>query len=318
MKKAGIIVLVFSFISAAAQTQPNQSRNSTTPHQPSERERQEEMLRRKRDLDERSRALRALENEAHRTREYPEAAAKKIEAIYRNPTEKELKALAPHPEDLAKYSTFLDKKRTGLVRLVPDAGCGDETMVVAATETCLKYPMPGNGSSYSFRNANYRVTRLSDLKFADGHFDTSGINQIGILVDIGNIELEQVSPGTKGMEFLNSFLPASDVAEAQRFDEQLLAGIERDGYRYSKRVRAAEGRTFAVRSVAYRGTFVRSMNGLAYDEMAFDKRFDITVAFRIIRRHDDGSVTVLWKELARHESPRLKLKSKDKQNNGNE
>jgi hypothetical protein len=321
MKIAGIVVfvvLLFSFTDAVAQQkqpppQRPQPTSSPAPNQPSQAERQRAIELQRRDLELRSRALSTLSDQQDGGREIPRAAAIDIRALYRDPTDKELKDLAPLPEDLTKYSKFLDEKRAGIVRLVPDAGCGDNTQVVSATAPCVKYSMPGNGSSYSFRSTNYRITRLSDMRFADGHFYTSGINQIGILVDLGDVALEQVLPGTKGMDFINSFLPAGDIAEAQRFEEQLLAGIERDGFHYSRQARAAEGRTYAVRSVAYRGSSVRSVSGFPYDEMAFDKRFDITVAFRVVRQHDDGSVTFIWKEIARRESPRLKQRSKDKQ-----
>jgi hypothetical protein len=298
---AGIVVLLFSFVGAVAQSQPT---TQPTPKQQSTAETE----RMRRELDARAQQLTLLSDQAKRNRDIPRAAAMDIQALYRKPTEKELKDLAPIPEDLAKYSTFLGQKGTGLVRLVPDAGCGDGTKVLAAAGPCLMHTMPGNGSWYSFRSANYRLDRLSDLRFTDGNFEATGIvNQLGFLVSMGDIGLDQVSINTKGMEVLQSFIPVSDASEALKLGEQIALGMERDGYFFTRRLRASEGLTYALRSVAYRSSFYRSINGIAYDEMAFDKRFDITVAFRVVRQHDDGSITVLWKEVARKASPRLRV-----------
>jgi hypothetical protein len=303
MKIAGIVVLLFSWVSAVAQSQPT-TRPTPKPQSSAERERM------RREQDARSRNLSMVIDQAKRS-EVPQAATIDIEALYRKPTKNELKDLAPIPEDLAKYLTFLEQKRTGLVRLVPDAGCGDSTRLLATAAPCLKHSMPGNGSSYSFRNANYRLTNLSDLRFTDGNIEVAGVNQLAFLVSLGNIGIDQVSVNTKGIEILQSFLPPSDVAEALKLSEKIALGMERDGHFFTQRLRASEGITYALRSVAYRSSFYRSINGITYDEMAFDKRFDITVAFRVVRQHDDGSITVLWKEVARKESPQLGGKKKE-------
>ena len=65
-----------------------------------------------------------------------------------------------------------------------------------------------------------------------------------------------------------------------------------------------------MRSIAYKGSYYRAIDGFLYDELDFDKRKDVTVAFRIIRR-DEESVTIIWKQLAEKDSPKVKRKDKE-------
>jgi hypothetical protein len=38
---------------------------------------------------------------------------------------------------------------------------------------------------------------------------------------------------------------------------------------------------------------------------------DLTLAFKVVRKEKDGSVTLLWKELRRGESPKFKFAKKE-------
>jgi hypothetical protein len=214
--------------------------------------------------------------------------------------------LRPLDEDLKKYALFLRLRHTGIIRLISDAGCGDVTKVVSASEPCLEYSMPGHGSSFSFREASYRLDRLADLRFTGESFIITGVMQHGILSGLGDIALDGVTAETRGINYLVNFKPATDLAQAVDIGKKLAVGSELNGYLYASKLRAVEGMTYAIRSVAYRGSLYRSINGYVYDELKFDTRSDILAAFRVIRRHNDGGVTILWKMLSERESPRLK------------
>jgi hypothetical protein len=235
----------------------------------------------------------------------PAAVLREVDDLYRSPSAKELKILQPMDEDKAKYGEILKNGKSGLVRLVEDAGCGDTTKTVSAAGPCLDYSMPGNGSSYSFRLPNYRLRRLADLHFANGNFITDGIMHHSFITGIGDVplnspELAKMVPGT-----VMSFRPVTDISKALEVDEKLRYGWREGRLYFGKEVRAIERMTYILRSVAYNGNYLRSVKGVVYDELEFDKRADVTVAFRIIRKHDDGSITILWKELARRASPKL-------------
>lgn len=233
--------------------------------------------------------------------------------LYRKPTRKELQAIAPNRQLFQQYSAFLRQSDTGLTRLVPDAGCAESTKVVVATEDCLKYTMPGAGFAYSFRVENYRIPRLADIIFSGGGFQASGVLLHGIFVNIGDVPLEKVSLQTKGMKFLVNFQPEPDYYKAKEIDEKLIEGFEQDGFLYRRGLFAKEDTTFVLRSIAYAGKYFRAINGITYNEFYFDRRRDIIVAFRIVETGADGSVTILWKELADKKSPKVTGREDDSQ-----
>ena len=170
--------------------------------------------------------------------------------------------------------------------------------------------MPGAGSSYSFRKENYRVRHLADLTYTADSFQSPGILAHALFVNVGDIPLEQISLQTRGLKFLNDFQTVTDFDEALELDRQLIEGIRDDGFIYRRGLYARENTTFVLRSIAYRGSYYRAVLGFNYDELEFDKRKDVTVAFRIVRRNEE-SVTIIWKQLAEKDSPKIKPKEKE-------
>lgn len=239
-------------------------------------------------------------------------AYKNIEILYRKPTKRELEILAPLEEDERKYAEFLRLPNTGLTKLAADKGCADSTTIIMATADCLAFTMPGAGSSYSFRTRNYRIPRLADVTFTENSFQATGARLHGIFVKIGDVPLEQVNLQTKGVDFLNAFKPEADFQKAKEIDRQFSEGIEKNGFLYRRALRALDDTTYVLRSVAYRGKYFRAASGITYNELDFDKRSDVVVAFRIVRRHEDGAVTILWKQLAKQVSPKTKWEDTEK------
>lgn len=233
------------------------------------------------------------------------AAMKTVTNTYRKPTKEELKLLSTGKEEQKKYAQFLRQSDTGLTRLIMDKGCADYTSVLNVSEECLKYTMPGAGSSFSFRTENYCIRRLSDLTYREDGFSSPGILAHSILVNIGDFPLEQVTKQTKGLKFLNDFEPVTDFEKAREIDMRLNSGIENDGFFYSRNTKADENSTYILRVIAYRGSYFRAVQGFVFDELDFDERRDLTVAFRIVRR-DENSVTILWKILENQKSPAIK------------
>jgi hypothetical protein len=231
-----------------------------------------------------------------------------VQPLYRKPTKQELKAVAPDAELRKKFEAFLRQEDTGLFKFVADYGCAENPKIVTATENCLKFTMPGAGNSFSFRTHNYRIRRLADLTYNGKFLYISGLLTHGILVSIGDVPLENVTLQTAGTKYLNEFQPTEDFEKAVELDEQLIKGVEKEGFFYSRAAYAVENTTYLLRSIAYDGKIFRAVRGVTYNELDFDKRKDVTVAFRIVRRDDDGSVTVLWKELLRKDAPRIRRK----------
>lgn len=260
-----------------------------------------------RDVNERFNQLNALETPRTRVDENANPLGEIEQKFYRKSNKKEVQILAPAPSLLEKYAAFLRQSDAGIVKLNADSTCVESPEIIVAKEDCLSYTMPGAGTAYSFRIESYRLPRLADLILAKNVLKTDGILQQGIMVNIGNVPLEEVSLQSKGMKYLLDFKPAEDGAALLKTGEQLSKGVKADGFVYGMGVYVKTDTTFVLRSIAYKGKFMRSIKGVTYNELDFDKRRDIVVAFRLIDKEANGNVTILWKILSRENAPPLKL-----------
>lgn len=231
-----------------------------------------------------------------------------LKQLYRKPTSEELKSIAPDEEDLQKYAQFLTNQDTGLIKLINDAECSENSKIVVASADCLKYKFPGAGSSFSFRINNYRLPRLADLTFTENSFQATGNHLHGIFVNIGDVPLENVNFNTRGLKFLLEFKPSTEFQTAKEVDQILSIGIVDDGFIYRRALYAEEDTTFVLRSIAYGGKSYRAVEGVTYNELDFDRRRDVIVAFRIVRKYADGSISLLWKKLSDEKAPKLSRK----------
>jgi hypothetical protein len=234
----------------------------------------------------------------------PMVFEKSVKPLYRKPTREELKAIAPSVEDSEKYAEFLRHSNTGLIKLAVDTGCAENTDIIVAKPECLKYTMPGAGTAYSFRTESYRLQRLADIVYTNNNLQSAGVLQQGILVSIGDVPLEKVDLQTAGLSFAVNFQSESDPDKVNEIEEKLNHGIVRDNFQYRLALPAKENATYVLRSMAYDGVSPQTAQGVPYNELDFDKRQDILVAFRIVRR-DSDSITILWKELWRKNPPKL-------------
>jgi hypothetical protein len=238
--------------------------------------------------------------------------------VYRKPTDDELDAIAPRAELVRQWSEFLKLPDTGIVRLLPESGCGQDTKVISAAEDCLKFSMPGGGSSYSFRAERYRVRHLADLTLARGMLRSNGILMHGVIVALGDRPIEGLSLQSEGIKYLADFKPVPNYEAARNFDRNLGVGIRINGLIYRRIAAPVLNTTYAMRSIAFRGKVMRSVRGAPYNELDFDRRRDVIVVFRVVDITADGAVTMVWRELADIESPKLKIPPREpaKRNDG--
>jgi hypothetical protein len=220
-----------------------------------------------------------------------------------NPTKEQKKKLVPNLQDLRKYEQFLEQPRTGIFRLMPDIGCTENINIIRADAVCLSF-IP-ESSYYSFREKEHTIELLADIRLKDGVLISDGILSQSILVHLGEVGLEEIAPTSEGLGFLTEFSPSSQGVEAQKQYAQLMRGVKVGNYEYKKAVPLIENATYALRVVAYRGNVFRTFRGYWFDLLEGDKRIDLIIAFRIIRKEEDGAVTLLWKEIGRKDSPRL-------------
>lgn len=224
--------------------------------------------------------------------------------IRKKPTKEQKKELLPRAEDIKAYELFLQQPKTGAFRLLPDLECEANTLVIKATETCLK-AIP-ESSFYSFREREHSQEILADIRLKDNHFVSDGILSQGIMVMLGDISLENITSGNDGLKFLNEYVPQTLNKEVQKQFLQMTKGIKSGRYEYKKIVPVVENTTYAMRIIAYKGNIIRSFRGYHFDLLAGDKRVDLTLAFRVVKQDENGGITVVWKELTRRDAPRLK------------
>lgn len=319
MKKLLICLCLGVFLAAGKEVQAQTSVVQPGPTATDTQQRQEEQDRQRAQQQQRTRdqqttndrrIVRDLVNSgAISTRMImPASVSESLSALYRKTTKEELKQLAPDKADQNKYAEILRQDNTGLTRLVANKGCADNPNVIVATPECLAYSMPGAGSSYSFRVADYRIARLADLTFTGTDFQAQGIILHGIFAELGDAPLEQINLQTKGLDFLVKFKPEIDYQKSQELDKKLEQGITADGFLYTSGIPAKLDTTYILRSIAYRGSSPRAVEGYTFNELDFDKRSDIIVAFRVVRKYDDGAVLILWKRLSKNDSPKTKWK----------
>lgn len=230
-----------------------------------------------------------------------------IHAIYRKPSKKEIAILAPDQKLVDQHVEFLKQPNTGILKLNPDELCAQNVEVVTVADSCRDYKMPGGGTAFSFRNESYRIPRLADLMLAKDILKSDGIWQQGLMVSLGNVPIDTIDSSSKGVKLISDLKPVTSTDEFADRDKEFLSGIRSDGYSYGLGFYAKNDTTYALRSIAYRFVAVKSYKNVYYNELAFDRREDILVVFRVINIEPTGHVTLLWKELSRQKAPELKL-----------
>ena len=306
MKNLFLITVLILGGAVLAQAQ-QRGRPDPTPQTTSERRTQQSIDRAK-DISNRSNSLQLLEKLPPQVRGNNKFFKESIRPFYRKTTKEERSLLAPNEEDFTKHRGFLSQKKAGILRLIIDKGCVVNPKVVSAKPHCAKFSMPGAGSAYSFRYYDYRLVHLADLNFRKNTFQALGTLTHGIMVNLGNVSLEDINVKTKGMNFLAKFKPAKDLPKAADIANKLVKGINKDGFKYASVLPVKENMTYALRSVAYKGESLKKVGKIVFNEFELDKRKDIIIAFRVVRFHPNEDVTILWKEIQSRKAPKMKMK----------
>lgn len=182
--------------------------------------------------------------------------------------------LAPAPEDLTQFSTFLQQPYTGIVRLMPR----EQFRELLLTR--------GGGAYFSFASLYQPYGFGSNISLEQGSFGVGFAGaDFGMMFAMGNVSLETVSTATEGVAYLANYTPPLDEPGA-RAEYQRTRSFFEGGFAYASRVSATVGQTYVVRAINYECS-------------------DVLVAFRPFRRDTDGSLLVQWKLLKRYPSPTL-------------
>lgn len=205
--------------------------------------------------------------------------------------------ITPSDTDKNKYRQILDLPKTRMIKLL-DSQCFrivENDKPVELSKEC-KTAIPGFGAFYSFRAEQHSYRAYSDIQFFKDWFISSGLLTQGIIVSLGETDFEKVSLSSNGVKFLTEFIPAETAVEADKQKSTIENGIEKGKFYYNRAVEVKENGVYAMRSVAYRSKI----------KMGDDKRKDVIIVFKVIRKSPDGNITLIWRELQNKEAPEIK------------
>jgi hypothetical protein len=228
------------------------------------------------------------------------------------------KRLEPSIDLTTKHSAFLKMPKTGLFHLLPDSGCNLFEQVLTVDEKCRSNTIPGGGAFYSFRRDKHVFPVYADIQLKDNNLTVAGAMMQSILVSLGPTELDKINLTSGGMETLVNFVPSNSFDEANKQAEQFQHGFIQGRYKYVRALPIDENTVYAARLIAYRpdkDSIIRTptANGTyAPHPFELDKREDIIVVYRIVQKDADGSVWLLWRELAQKKSPILDMGNSNK------
>jgi hypothetical protein len=245
--------------------------------------------------------MNTMRNNGSLSRQTPEQLREYARTKYYSPVKSEelLEALEIDPALTAGFQNFLQTPNTGVFKFLPLPDCS-KLRNLKKLEEC--YQDNANirefANAFSFREGEMTVFARADLATNKGYILTGRHSVQTILVNLGDVPLEDLTLNSAGISYLTNFKPAAYAKqmdeEFDMFNNGVTVGDYRDGkiagsYTYGKVTRIEENRTYALRSIAYRP---ESATLLGKDR-------DIVVVFRILDADKDGAVTILWKELNR-------------------
>ena len=217
--------------------------------------------------------------------------------------------------DIQGFANFLKQPMTGVFKLFPDIGCVSKNVVRISGECARFVPL---SSSFDFRTNRYGDEVYHDIHFENGRIYSDSFFSQGILTAVGEMPIENVGLSDPAIRFLDDFQADTEPRSAMRHAKEFLTGVDSGGFHYADAVEPKENTTYAIRMIAYRLENALpplspdlSMNELLFHSLAMDKRVDLIVAFRLLRTDQNGGVTIVWKELSRKDSSKIKFSKGD-------
>jgi hypothetical protein len=200
---------------------------------------------------------------------------KDIESLREQLKQRELELLSPAAEDRTQFAEFLLQRDTGLARLLPREKYRE------------KLTIREGGAYYSFTKLSNSYDRDPQIGLEQEHLSSGFVGaDFGFLASLGDIPLESVGLDHEGVQYLAAFVPPTLEPEARDQQRKSGSGFEIGRNRYKGRLPVMVGGTYILRSIGY-------------------ERFDVLVAFRVVRQDSDGSLILLWKKLREFSTPYL-------------
>ncbi len=234
------------------------------------------------------------------------------------------KHVIPKAELLSKYASFLKAPNTGIVKLLPAKAClQDENEknpnLKQMVERCPSSFIPDGARYFSFRKKDYVKASFADIGFSEKFIFSFGTFNQGILVNLGDVSLDNIPLSSQKLAFLANFAPSTNIDNADIQYKEFDEGLESDGMKYSHMLPVEIDKTYALRVVAYKADYFQTFKILGRNEKVYplkgDIREDLLVVFRIVDENADDGLTMVWKEIQRKEAPEMKMPKVEKSTN---
>lgn len=230
-------------------------------------------------------------------------------ANLRDATDAEKAAIAVDSDLVRDYQKLSLSGISGINRVLSQVQCGHATADESLKSRCLKYSMPGNGSSFSFRSNGYRATRYADLTLTQDGFVAGGVRSISFLADLGAKEISLITLESNGVKQASQYSAPKEYQFVKQDWEAFDGGKRIDGIDFSRRAKPVVGNTYVLRSIAYRGTSYQKSYETTFNELDLDERTDVVVVFKIVKQDSEG-YTIIWRQLSSSKAPSYEYPSK--------
>lgn len=292
-----VMVILFASIEIAAQVAPGNQRNFPGDASGAQKQKREsvENQRWNDEVSKRADGLDLGETDASE------------EAIRRKLRAKE--SLQPEKKYRKMFEGILKQSNTGLIKISGPKDCRVvELENSKSNDPCAASVLAGGGKAFSFRHREHSSFADSDLQRNGNDLVVQGSFAFGLITSLDDVPFESVSLQTKAVISALQFNFSPLIDDIDRQEKELFDGMKINGVTFTSQLPIMQNTTYLMRSIACQAV-VKSVAGSKSKQIFRNdkKRFDVVVAFRIIDIHGDGSLTMIWKEINRQDSPTIEL-----------
>lgn len=194
--------------------------------------------------------------------------------------------LAPSKEDRTAFAAFLQMPDTGLIRLLPIGKVRVQP-----------------GAFYSFANLTHSLTYGSDIGLSPDQLSVGFVTGYGFLTNLGDVPLENVSLTDPRAGFIASYQPATTFVEARAETLRFRQTVTIDSNSYQSTLPVELNSTYILRSINYGKPLFSPNNSPRLSDNT--RRTDLLVAFKVVRKDADESLTIAWRLIKKYPEPKL-------------
>jgi hypothetical protein len=222
------------------------------------------------------------------------------------------------PQEPQTYAKFLELSNTGIFRVLPDSAYRRQPNTLQnrlQPSVSQRYPFPSLGETQGGFTPSLALQMVGD----NFQLVQPGIDY-GFIVDVGDVPLEQLDGKLQAVssptrEFFLNYQPPKEL-EALQVDRRRFLSGKNQNWPQSQMIlagaKAELNHTYLVRSLQFQlpeiilhNQPISPQNSRSRAQLAELQSSDIILAFRPVRRRQDGSYTVVWRVLNQLPAPTI-------------